>query len=242
MQPALPASSGRPQCSRAGCSNIRAHKGLCQSHYNEQRNQGRRCAIVDCDRTAFCKGLCRRHYQRSRQASRRCAVDGCASCFYARGLCLHHYREQIDAGQCAVAGCTEPAGASGARGYCSLHYKRVRTRGEIGAAERERAPHGSAGPGKPWLDPQGYRRVKVNGAIRGEHHLVMERQLGRRLRVYETVHHRSGVRHDNRLSNLELWAKPHPPGQRVADLVAWVAREYPGEVRALLGATFDVQA
>jgi hypothetical protein len=156
MQPALPASSGRPQCSRAGCSNIRAHKGLCQSHYNEQRNQGRRCAIVDCDRTAFCKGLCRRHYQRSRQASRRCAVDGCASCFYARGLCLHHYREQIDAGQCAVAGCTEPAGASGARGYCSLHYKRVRTRGEIGAAERERAPHGSAGPGKPWLDPQGY--------------------------------------------------------------------------------------
>jgi hypothetical protein len=68
----------------------------------------------------------------------------------------------------------------------------------------------------------------------------MEHHLGRRLRVHETVHHRNGSRHDNRLSNLELWAKPHPPGHRVADLVAWVVREYPDEARALLGAAVDV--
>ena len=68
----------------------------------------------------------------------------------------------------------------------------------------------------------------------------MEQHLGRRVRAYETVHHRNGVRHDNRLSNLELWAKPHPPGQRVADLVAWVVREYPAEVRAVLRTAVDV--
>ena len=138
-------------------------------------------------------------------------------------------------------GAPSPPGPNGARGYCSLHYKRLRSRGEIGAAERERAPHLSTMPGKPWLDPQGYRRVKVNGAIRGDHHLVMEHHLGRRLRAYETVHHRNGVRHDNRLSNLELWAKPHPPGQRVADLVAWVVDEYPDAVRALLGTSLEVR-
>jgi len=171
----------------------------------------------------------------SRQASRRCAVVGCAGRFYARGLCLRHYREQIDAGLCAVDGCAELAGPTGARGYCSLHYKRLRTRGAIGGAERERGPHLSTLPGRCWLDPQGYRRVKVNGAIRGEHQLVMGDHRSRRLRAYETVHHRNGVRHDNRLSNLEFWAKPHPPGQRVADVVAWVVREYPQEVRALLG-------
>jgi hypothetical protein len=240
MDSTRPTRSERPRCLRPGCVNLAAHKGLCQSHYNEQRNQGRMCAFVDCGATAFCKGLCRRHYQQRRQASRRCAIDGCDGSFYARGLCLRHYREQIDAGQCAAEGCTERADPAGARGYCSLHYKRLRTRGEIGGAERERAPHLSTLPGKAWIDAQGYRRVKVNGAIRGEHHLVMEHHLGRRLRVHETVHHRNGVRHDNRLSNLELWAKPHPPGQRVADLVAWVVREYPDEARALLGAAVDV--
>jgi hypothetical protein len=240
MERIVPVASERPRCLRADCSNVAAHRGLCQSHYQEQRNDGRSCEADDCERTAFCKGLCRRHYQLARQASRRCAVEDCVESFYARGLCLRHYREQIDAGQCAAEGCTERADAAGARGYCSLHYKRLRTRGEIGGAERERAPHLSTLPGKAWIDAQGYRRVKVNGAIRGEHHLMMEHHLGRRLRAHETVHHRNGVRQDNRLSNLELWAKPHPPGQRVADLVAWVVREYHDEVGALLCTALDV--
>lgn len=57
-----------------------------------------------------------------------------------------------------------------------------------------------------------------------EHIVVMEESLGRHLAEDESVHHRNGVKDDNRLSNLELWVKPQPSGIRAVDALAW-ARE-----------------
>jgi hypothetical protein len=57
-----------------------------------------------------------------------------------------------------------------------------------------------------------------------EHILVMEQILGRYLLPHESVHHRNGVRDDNRPENLELWTRPQPSGIRVTDAIAW-ARE-----------------
>lgn len=57
-----------------------------------------------------------------------------------------------------------------------------------------------------------------------EHILVAEAELGRYLLPDETVHHRNGVRDDNRPENLELWTRPQPSGIRVSDAITW-ARE-----------------
>jgi hypothetical protein len=49
----------------------------------------------------------------------------------------------------------------------------------------------------------------------------MEQMLGRKLLSGENVHHRNGVRCDNRPENLELWTRWQPSGQRVEDKVKW---------------------
>lgn len=117
------------------------------------------------------------------------------------------------------------------RRACRFHHGRFSRSGEWGGARR------IALRAARYTDPtSGY--VFINHPTTGrrmpEHRVVMELAIGRPLHKFENVHHVNGVRDDNRPSNLELWTKAQPAGQRVEDLVAWVVDIYPEYVRAAL--------
>lgn len=66
------------------------------------------------------------------------------------------------------------------------------------------------------LDKKGYAYRLGYGP---EHRLVMENTLNRILAKGESVHHKNGVRDDNRPKNLELWIGGIRYGQRASDIV-----------------------
>lgn len=72
-----------------------------------------------------------------------------------------------------------------------------------------------------YKNKKGYVVITENGISKFQHRIVMEQKLGRNLFVDENVHHKNGVRNDNRIENLELWSTSQPSGQRVEDKTKW---------------------
>lgn len=144
-------------------------------------------------------------------------------------MCALHYQRQRRIGTtelirygptCTLEGC---GAKHRSRGYCQRHYMRWWKTGDPGpvGSTRRTAPERTVTRGGYVLARStGHPRADKAGMVL-EHILVMEAVLQRPLYPGENVHHRNGVRGDNRPGNLELWVTSQPRGQRPADLVAW---------------------
>lgn len=213
-------------CSVKSCGRPVYGNGYCSPHYQRVRKwgspredipmreprKGRTCSVAECDQPVRCRGLCAHHYDRLRRTG---SVNA------ARPVRLQRNRRK-----CSVDGCSDEAIS---RGFCNAHYLRVLATGDPQADVPVQKRSGRTGRHH---NAHGYVRVPAppghpnafgDGLIL-EHRLVMANELGRPLESDEQVHHRNGVRDDNRPENLELWVRGHPTSQRATDQVKW-ARE-----------------
>ncbi len=186
------------------------------------RDGNRTCKHPGCDRGHLALGYCKMHYNRFKRGQdmdapprfktrkpKTCQYTGCDRLYYQDGLCrLHHSRRKFGLDMSKPPSFEKLL--KGARRKHSQGYVRV-----------------FLGDFHPEL-PCG----RQNAAWVMEHRLVMENHLGRKLDDTEDVHHRNGIRSDNRIENLELWTKSHPRGQRVSDMIEfcrWYLSKYDGE-------------
>jgi len=205
------------------------------------------CSIDDCDNKHYGQGYCNKHYLRIyRRGSvepvrwgktRICSVQGCTKPHRSLGFCQAHYTRFKRYGDattskqkpirrgielCKVDGCSDTYLAMG---YCSAHYQRLYKNGTL--ESKQKVSPQTVGEVNWYKNNAGYVVGYLRGKLVAQHRIVWEQHHSCALHPFENIHHINGIRHDNRIENLELWTKAQPAGQRPEDLVKWVVENYP---------------
>lgn len=195
------------QCQGPECIRFSKSKGLCEAHA-KQRRKGQalkplrvprpansRCEGPECNNNAQVSGLCTGHYQQS-----------------WKGQELVPLQKRNKGQTCSLSYCDKDAASLG---YCHGHVWQFKNKGTLTPIKDQKGDMG-------WKkDDRGYVIRHRNNRLERQHRVVMEEHLGRPLLPKENVHHKNGIRDDNRIENLELWSHSQPYGQRVEDKTAW---------------------
>lgn len=115
-----------------------------------------------------------------------------------------------------------------ARGLCQRCYQIHRNDGSLETVGLPPAQYRRE-VGSRKQNQDGYVSIKLDdGRIVMEHRWVMEQHLGRPLLQREIIHHRNGIRSDNRPENLQIWLfdKNQPSGRSVEDLVDYLVTHH----------------
>lgn len=166
---------------------------MCKWHYDAYLKRKKRGSELDFNK----QPLGSRKPKKNRKCSR------CDEPHRANGLCAHHNKILWERKRRGLS--------------LNLDFKYMKSQGE------------------GHINKDGYKLITVkghpnsyrqkNGKSQGvipEHVYVMSQHLDRPLKKGETVHHKNGVRDDNRIENLELWhRKKHPSGQKVEDKISF---------------------
>lgn len=170
------------QCSIDGCEEERRDKETGFCAFHLRRLG---LGIIDED-----GAILREEYRKHRYGpDDLCLVDGCDKQARSRNFCVYH-AQRFGAGLIDADG----------------HSLRTPSIGR----PRKKDPRWKSNGYVKVRAPEGHPFSDSHGMV-FEHRLVMEENIGRPLNPWEVVHHKNGLRDDNRVENLELMERRRHP-------------------------------